>query len=131
MTFPSSGLLATTQNLINTTVAQAATAVLNPSFGTTGTPQINNGNNAYPLGYGAASISLSNPGTLPVTNSYKVAGANALSSGSNTVYGIAQYGSTQGNAQNQCGGTISEAIPGVFSQIYQQLLTMANYSYRL
>lgn len=127
MTFPSSGLLTTVQSTINTTVTQAATAVLNPSFGKTGTPQINQGNNAYPLGYDSASISMAS-GALPVGNTYRSVGATDPASGSNTLFGIEPIGATQGNAKNP---SINEPIPAYFALIYQQLLNMAAYTYRM
>ena len=131
MTFASSGLLSTTQSVLNTTVAQAAIAVLDPSFALTGTADTNLGSNAYPLAYGAAGMTLATPGTTPVTNTYMSVGATAPSSGSNVVYGIAQYGSTQGNAANSCGTFQGACAPAAFSQIYQELLNMANLVYRI
>lgn len=130
MTFPSSGLLSTTQSLINTTVAQAATAVLDPSYAATGTAQINQGSNAYPFAYGASAMVLATQGALPVTNTYMISGATAPASNANLLFGVAQIGAMQGNSQNPA-ASIDAQIPAVFSLIYQQLLNMASLIYRI
>ena len=127
MTLPSSGVLGLTQATLNSTVSQIGTAVIDPSYNLTGTPQSNAGSNAYPLAYGAGSETLATPGTLPVTFQYMSVGATAPASGSNTVSGLATI---QGNAKNPTGRPDTQ-VPAVFALAYQQLLTFANLVYRI
>ena len=127
----SSGLTDFTLSVINQTAAQAANTVLSPqSTGLLGTPQVNTGNNAYAMVYGYGSEILASPGAIPAQNRYMAVAATAPSSGSNTVNGIAMYGSAQGNAKNPCAGN-DVAIPAEFALIYAELKRMADLSYAI
>lgn len=130
MTVPSSGLLAFTQSILNTTLTQSATLVSNPpNSGTLGTSQVFVGSSCPPI-YGTASAFLTSPGTYPAYDGWMVAAANAPASGTNAVNGFTPIGASQGNCQNQTGNR-STGLPVEFNLIYAQLLTMANYTCRL
>ncbi len=130
MTVPSSGLLAFTQSILNTTLANTATNVSNPpTTGTLGTSQVFGGV-AYPLTYGTESRVLASPGTYPAYDGWMAVGANAPASGLNSINGFTPIGAAQGNSQNQCGNR-STGLPIEFNLLIAQLLTMANYTYRI
>jgi hypothetical protein len=127
MTFPSSGCVSLVQMITGTTVALAAANFINaPTVGGTGTPQLNSGNNAYPLAYGNASAVLATS-VNPSSNALLCVNTTPPASISIAATG---YGGEQGNDSNPS-GSIGSVIPQVMIQLQNLVLAMSAYTYRM
>jgi hypothetical protein len=97
-----------------------------------GSKYIFSGPTTYVPPYGSASATLTTPGITPAQNAWGVTGAQATQSGAagSTANGLATLGIAQGNCQNPS-AMQDVIIPNSFALIYNQLLAMAQYTYRI